>query len=249
VVFRDELGVRPITDMTPLIALPMACGLEWMQTKAGRTATVSAVAALVTLNLFLMLSYWRELMPWDQITLADFGRLPARWESTPLLNPELTRALALETLGSYTPGTPFLAREHPPRGMWIEGFDSPAGARWTVGRASTVYVRPTLPPKGDLLLSVTLADPGALLTPQHRSQRANITVNGTTIGTLTVHYPHPRMQWAFILPRRLFRSGEIARIDFALPDAAAPSRLGINSDPRLLGLYISQIDILPAQLL
>jgi hypothetical protein len=57
------------------------------------------------------------------------------------------------------------------------------------------------------------------------------------------------MYWTFIVPRRLFRNAEIARIEFNLPDAAAPSHTGINFDPRLLGLYIFRIDILPAEML
>lgn len=61
--------------------------------------------------------------------------------------------------------------------------------------------------------------------------------------------PRPRMYWTFIVPRRLFRNAEIARIEFNLPDAAAPSHTGINFDPRLLGLYIFRIDILPAEML
>jgi hypothetical protein len=247
--FGMSFGVRPITDMTPLIALPMACGLEWMRTKAGRAATVSIVAALMTLNLFLMLSYWRELIPWDQVTMADFAQLPAKWESIPLLKPAARRALALETLGSYSLGTPFLADADPPRGMWVEGFDGPAQAVWTVGPTATVYVRPELPPKGDLLLNVTLAGPGALMTPQHPRQHAIVKLNGTSVGTITVVYPDARTRWTFVLPRGLFRNREIARIDFELPDAAAPSQLGINADPRLLGLYVSRIDIVSAEML
>jgi len=46
-----------------------------------------------------------------------------------------------------------------------------------------------------------------------------------------------------------FPSGDIAQIDFELPDAAPPNRLRLNSDPRLLGLHISRIDILPEEML
>ena len=247
--FGESFGVRPITDMMPLMALPLACGLDWMREKAGAFITVSVVTVLVALNLFLMLSYWREFFPWDRHTLADLSRLPQKWETVPLLKPETSRALILATLGSYTPGTPFLAREPPPRGMWIEGIDKPAPAVWTVGNVATVFIRPDLPPKGDLRLIVTLASPGAMLSGRHPSQRAIIKLNGATIGAITAAYPRPGMRWSFVLPRRLFRSGEIARIEFDLPDAAAPSRLGINSDPRLLGLYLSRIDILPAEML
>jgi hypothetical protein len=64
------------------------------------------------------------------------------------------------------------------------------------------------------------------MTLQHPRQRAIIKLNGMITGTLIADYPHPRMRWTFILPRRLFRSGEIARIDFELPDAAAPRLSG-----------------------
>lgn len=247
--YGASFGSRPITDMMALTALPLACGLEWMQARSGRMLTVPTVAALIVLNLFLMVSYWRELIPWDQATLADFVQLPAKWESTPFLTPAAQRALALGTLGTYQTGTPFIADSEPPRGMWIEGFDSPFAARWTIGSVVSLYVRPELPPEGDLRLNMTLAGNGALMSSRHPRQRAIIKVNGATVGTLTALYPHPKMQWTFILPRRFFRSGEIARIDFELPDAAAPVRLGIGPDTRPLGLYIRQIDILPAKML
>lgn len=247
--YGASFGSRPVTDMMPLIVLPLACGLEWMQARGGRIITIPIVAALVVLNLFLMVSYWRELMPWDRATLADFAQLPAKWESIPFLKPAAQRAFALATLGTYKPGTRFLADTDPPRGMWVEGFDKPAWAIWTIGPIATIYVRPELPPKGDLRLNLMLVGNGALMSSRHPSQRAIIKVNGATVGTLTAAYPHPKMQWTFILPRRLFRSEEIARIDFELPDAAAPVRLGIGPDTRLLGLYIRQIDILPAGML
>jgi hypothetical protein len=247
--FGMSFGVRPITDMMPLIALPMAYGLEWLRAKTGRAATDSAVSLLIALNVILMLSYWRELIPMDQITLADFAKLPARWEATPFLNTPTARWLALATLGDYSPGTPFLADREPPHGMWIEGFDDPGPARWTIGSVTSLYIRPVMPPKGDLLLKLNLAGKGALTSPGYPRQRAVIKVNGTVIGAMAILYPQPKMRWTFVLPRKLFHDGQIARIDLELPDAAAPARLGINSDPRPLGLYVHRIDILPAGML
>ena len=106
-----------------------------------------------------------------------------------------------------------------------------------------------MPPKGDLLLKLNLAGKGALTSPGYPRQRAVIKVNGTVIGAMAILYPQPKMRWTFVLPRKLFHDGQIARIDLELPDAAAPARLGINSDPRPLGLYVHRIDILPAGML
>ncbi|HEX9159748.1 MAG TPA: hypothetical protein VF835_05930 [Rhizomicrobium sp.] len=72
---------RPVADMMPLVAFPLAHGLELAITKLGRRTCVVAVSGLILLNSILMLSYWKEFIPWDNPTSADILRLPQRWVS------------------------------------------------------------------------------------------------------------------------------------------------------------------------
>lgn len=78
--FGGGFGCRPLTDLVPLLAVPLACCLDWMALRLNRAVPVCVVSCAVLLNLFLMLSIWRGLLPWDNVHLTDFTQLPGKWE-------------------------------------------------------------------------------------------------------------------------------------------------------------------------
>lgn len=83
--FGAPFGSRPFVDMMPLISIPLAYGFEWIGARIWRSAPVLVVGFCISLNLFLMLSYWNELLPWNVTSLDDLLRLPAMWENHALL--------------------------------------------------------------------------------------------------------------------------------------------------------------------
>ncbi|HEY3777874.1 MAG TPA: hypothetical protein VGL35_07435 [Rhizomicrobium sp.] len=165
--FGGPFGSRPFVDMMPLIAFPLAYGFEWLGGRVWRFAPVSIIVLSILLNLFLMLSYWNELLPSNVTSAGDLLRLPARWKTHALLLPQvLPRSRALDE--PYALGTPFIAAVGPPAGMWVEGFE------------------PTPSYDHDLRLEMTFASNGALLTARHPRQRALVQVNGVSIGVIPV---------------------------------------------------------------
>jgi hypothetical protein len=240
--FGNPFGSRPFVDMMPLVALPLAYGFEWLEARVWRFAPVLLLAIAIPLNLYLMVSYWYETLPSNVTSVADLTSLPAEWKTRALLLPKIRESLQLDRF--YQLGTPFLAVADAPAGMWMEGFEAERKtAVWTVGREASLSIRLLLARPCDLRLAITLGTNGALLTPQHPRQRVIVTVAGETIGTLEIRWHETNLQRTLVIPQRLVRSGKILRIDFDLPDAVAPKQLGINNDPRLLGLYVSRLAI------
>jgi hypothetical protein len=242
--FGDSFGSRPIADMAPLIALPLASSLEWIGGRTFRFVPAAIVTCLIGLNLFLMVSYWNELFPWDDVTATDLLRLPLNWENHHLLVSDVRRRLALAT--PYTPGTTFRADTGAPPGMWLQGFTERRGlAAWTIGKRASVEVR-LAPTSGDLRLIINFAKPGGLFGPQHPRQRAIIAVNGGPVGKIEMQYGEDNRMRSLVVPARFLRGHEITHIDLTLPDAAAPKTLGTGADPRLLAFYVSEIALVRA---
>lgn len=79
--FGMSFESRPVADMMPLVAFPLAHGLEVAGAKLGRRTCALAVFGLILLNSILMLSFWKEFIPWYNPTLTDILRLPQRWVS------------------------------------------------------------------------------------------------------------------------------------------------------------------------
>jgi hypothetical protein len=132
--------------------------------------------------------------------------------------------------------------------MLMVGWDlrrSPA--IWTVGTEAAIYIRPILPPAGDLRLEMELGGNGALLSPQHQRQRAIVKIDGRSIGTLTFSFKGANSNRFLGIPRSLVGDRRVIEIAFELPDAVSPRVLGLNNDDRLLGLYVSSIRVVSAQ--
>jgi hypothetical protein len=159
----------------------------------------------------------------------------------------LSGLLGLVILPPLVLGTEFRADKAVPRDLLMEGWDlGQYSAIWTVGPRASIYFRPILPNTEDLLLEFRFGGHGALLTVRHPLQRAMISVNGERIGTLRFTYGGDNAERAIVIPRKLLAAGRIAEIRIDLPDAVAPHDIGINSDGRLLGLYVSQFRIVSA---
>ncbi|HEY3777875.1 MAG TPA: DUF6311 domain-containing protein [Rhizomicrobium sp.] len=155
-----------------------------------------------------------------------------------------SRELDEVILPRYRLGTEFRSDRPAPHSMLLTGLDMrPFPAVWTVGHKAAVFVRPVLPHTGDLRLKFVFGGHGAFLTPLHQIQRAIITVNGQSAGTLMFRFHGKNRERSLVIPRKLVQAGQLVEIGLFLPDAVAPSQLGLGSDGRLLGLYISCIQI------
>ncbi len=158
-----------------------------------------------------------------------------------------SRFLGERILPFYVPGTEFRADRAAPNSMLLQGWDlRPFPAVWTVDEQPELFIRPTLPPAGDLRLEMQLAGNGALLSYRHPTQRARVKVDGRTLGVWTFKFQGSNLFRSLVIPRRFIHQGQIMEISFELPDAISPSALGINGDGRLLGLYVSRIRLVGA---
>ena len=155
-----------------------------------------------------------------------------------------SRLLGLEILPPFVPGTEFQADRSAPRDLLLEGLDTrPDVATWTVGQSLLIYFRPVLSQTGDLLIAFHFGGNGALLSSRHPVQRAIVSANGQRIGTIAFTYRGDNADRTVRIPGKLLHNGQVAEIRLDLPDAAAPSDIGLGSDGRLLGLYISSFRI------
>jgi lysophospholipase L1-like esterase len=116
-----------------------------------------------------------------------------------------------------------------------EGWSRPEGAfRWSEGASAEVHF--ALPDVETLRLRVRLhpfLSPGRLA-----AQRVRVTLNGTEARALRLDGPDPR-EHDFVFAASDVRRENVLR--FELPDAAAPSALGVSDDPRVLGVAVETI--------
>jgi len=77
--FGMSFESRPVSDMAPLLAFPLASGLEILSEKLGRWVVAATVSVLLAVNCFLMLSYWNGYFPRDNPSITDLVRLPRVW--------------------------------------------------------------------------------------------------------------------------------------------------------------------------
>jgi hypothetical protein len=227
-------GSRPFVDMMPLIALPLGHAFAWVGVRVGHSAVALVIAALIALNLFLMLSMWQAQIP-SNTRFADFLALPLKWKTHPL-----------GQLGPipYLTGRPFLSQRPPPPSIQMSGWETRAApAVWTIGKHASLTIKPILETPGDLRLRILFGGNGALLSSKHPSQRAIVKANGATIGGFVLRWNERDREKTLRIPFDLVYNMRPLRIDIELPDAIAPRDLAINADTRLLGLYVSRISV------
>jgi len=76
--FGGSFGSRPMVDVMPLFALPLAMTVDRLAKRYTVPMLACAAAALILLNLTLMYSYWYRFIPFDQTDIATLLRLPGR---------------------------------------------------------------------------------------------------------------------------------------------------------------------------
>lgn len=112
---------------------------------------------------------------------------------------------------------------------------------WTVGTEARMVFKLNRPITQDLEMTI---NGKALVTNTHR-QRLSVAVNGHLVDrqVLDVASPSPK---PVPIPAGILGNNEMVVIELNLPDAAAPKKLGINDDGRLLGLGVRWVAIHPA---
>jgi hypothetical protein len=146
----------------------------------------------------------------------------------------------------YELGTQLRSEDPTPKSLLLENFDdAPGWGKWTSGRTAAIYLRFRQPVPHDMRLEMEFTN--VLLTARHKQQRAFVSVNGRPIGELDFHVNGANASRDLEFPGSLIRNGGVTSIRFDLPDAAAPNDLGINTDSRLLALYLHRLAIVPAK--
>jgi hypothetical protein len=112
-----------------------------------------------------------------------------------------------------------------------------AGRRWTVGLSADVLFAADTGRSRQLVL---VADP--LLHRRLPSQRVRFELNGEALGAVTLGEPGPR-PIPLTIPPGLLRPANVLRL--LLPDARSPAGLGLNRDPRVLGLRVGTLRLQP----
>jgi hypothetical protein len=81
----------------------------------------------------------------------------------------------------------------------------------------------------------------ALIAPDHPRQRVTVLAAGTPVATLHLTEAS-HGAFTFVLPRQ---DRFVTALDFALPDAVSPATIGLSTDTRSLGLFVTALDLSP----
>ncbi|GAB2921244.1 hypothetical protein GCM10027093_70070 [Paraburkholderia jirisanensis] len=108
---------------------------------------------------------------------------------------------------------------------------------WTNGDGGILNMTLADPVQGPLMLT---ADGMVYVNEKHPSQRVDIVVNGTNIGSWTYTHEAPTGSRSVEIPESIARSGKL-NIVFKGIDAVSPLQLGDSEDGRVLGLGIKSI--------
>jgi hypothetical protein len=80
--FGGSYGSRPVVDVMPLFAVPLAVVIDELIRSRRTTLASSGAAIIVTLNVILMYSYWHYYIPFDGVDAKALSELPAKlWTS------------------------------------------------------------------------------------------------------------------------------------------------------------------------
>ena len=105
--------------------------------------------------------------------------------------------------------------------------------RWSVGDEARLVLRLAAAPKRDLEID---ADVGALILPTRPEVSAEVSVNGTPLGTWRFGAGDTSRQRTLTVPRDLVAGVRVIVVDFKLDHVISPRELGASSDPRRLAL-------------
>jgi hypothetical protein len=122
--------------------------------------------------------------------------------------------------------------------VWYGWADPEERFRWTDGKEAALIF--ALDPLVDIKLDVKL---GPFLPPgKMDEQQVYLTLNGQRIETLTLKEDKAG-EYRWILPKNQLRERNV--LVFGLPDATSPKSLGVNDDPRELGIAIFWMHVQP----
>lgn len=134
-------------------------------------------------------------------------------------------------------------------GAWNEwltsGWSDPeAGGVWSSGTHAEITIGPR--ELSHVVQGIRLNfEVYGLVTAEHPRQRIQVSVNGMVAGTHEVVYPNNQMQFDVTIPAADMTSPNGIRVAFELPDAVSPKSIGMNSDPRVLGIQLQTLTASP----
>jgi len=150
--------------------------------------------------------------------------------------PEFSRPIRIGqriTFNSSSPDTQYLGR----------GWSKPEHwGTWSEGRHARIY----LPVVSKATIQKIRIEGHPLVSDAHQQQRVDIRIDGLKAGTTTLT---ARSEPAFeiTLPESLEKKLETIdtlTLEIDLPNAVRPSEIGVNSDPRVLGLGLKSITLM-----
>ena len=134
-------------------------------------------------------------------------------------------------------------------GAWNEwlvtGWSEPeAGGVWSSGAHAEIAIDPR--ELSHVVQGISLNfEVYGLVTAGHPRQRIQVSVNGIGAGSHEVVYPNNETQFDVAIPAVDLTSSNGIRVAFDLPDAASPQSIGMNSDPRVLGIQLQTLTASP----
>jgi 4-amino-4-deoxy-L-arabinose transferase-like glycosyltransferase len=134
-------------------------------------------------------------------------------------------------------------------GAWNEwltsGWSDPeAGGVWSSGTHAEITIDPRQLSRVMQGIRLNFEVYG-LVTAEHPRERIQVSVNDIAAGTPVVVYPNNQMQFDVAIPASDIGSSNRIHVTFDLPDAVTPKSLGMNNDPRVLGIQLQTLTVSP----
>lgn len=113
---------------------------------------------------------------------------------------------------------------------------------WSDGKVAYAAVGVPSSAVGDLQLEV---NGPAFLAPSHPTQRIRVAINGHDLAELRYAQSMDDQPRRLRVPRNMVDAGPVAVVRFEFPDAISPAAAGVSADPRMLGLGLSTLRLVP----
>ncbi len=117
-----------------------------------------------------------------------------------------------------------------------KGWSNPENkATWTNGGSASLLI-PFKQLNSDIVLKVNLLP---FVTERHAIQKVEVYINNNPIGQWKVTAGG---DYTITVPKKYF-NGSVAELNFKLPDAISPAKLGVSADTRNLGIMVNSITL------
>jgi hypothetical protein len=161
-------------------------------------------------------------------------------------NDELRKVAASNSAFGLLPGTVLDCRSNG-NGMayQAEGWSLPEEAgTWTNGPRASLAARLVEWPADDMILQIA-AHP-FLVKHRHPSLAVDVLANGVVVDRWSYRYPgdNSRVIRSARIPASLLAASPVLKIELQIDQPAVPSALGISTDDRQLGLFVSSVSFL-----